>query len=66
VATSVIVWDIETVPDLKGFAAANGYVGNSDVKFEPSWATSSPSTSTTPSFALGRLWRTAKKAATGS
>jgi 3'-5' exonuclease len=27
---SVIVWDIETVPDLKGFAAANGYVGQSD------------------------------------
>jgi 3'-5' exonuclease len=23
--TSVIVWDIETVPDLKGFAAANGH-----------------------------------------
>ena len=28
--TSVIVWDIETVPDLKGFAAANGHVGKSD------------------------------------
>jgi 3'-5' exonuclease len=27
---SVIVWDIETVPNLKGFAAANGYVGKSD------------------------------------
>ena len=22
---SVIAWDIETVPDLKGFAAANGH-----------------------------------------
>jgi hypothetical protein len=28
--TSVIVWDIETVPDLKGFAAANGLTGKSD------------------------------------
>ena len=27
---SVIVWDIETVPDLKGFADANGHVGKSD------------------------------------
>jgi predicted PolB exonuclease-like 3'-5' exonuclease len=28
--SSVIVWDIETVPDIKGFAAANGHVGKSD------------------------------------
>jgi predicted PolB exonuclease-like 3'-5' exonuclease len=27
---NVIVWDIETVPDLKGFAAANGHSGKSD------------------------------------
>jgi 3'-5' exonuclease len=27
---SIIVWDIETVPDLKGFAAANGHGGKSD------------------------------------
>jgi predicted PolB exonuclease-like 3'-5' exonuclease len=27
---NVIVWDIETVPDLRGFAAANGLVGKSD------------------------------------
>jgi predicted PolB exonuclease-like 3'-5' exonuclease len=26
----IIVWDIETIPDLKGFAAANGYDGKSD------------------------------------
>jgi hypothetical protein len=25
-----IVWDIETVPDLKGFAAANGHNGRGD------------------------------------
>src|SRR6516162_1129160 len=27
---SVIVWDIETVPDLRGFAAAKGLVGKLD------------------------------------
>jgi predicted PolB exonuclease-like 3'-5' exonuclease len=27
---STIVWDIETVPDLKGFAAANGHDGSGD------------------------------------
>src|SRR5260370_42642309 len=26
----VLVWDIETVPDIKGFAAANGHDGKSD------------------------------------
>jgi hypothetical protein len=26
----VLVWDIETVPDLRGFAAANGLDGQSD------------------------------------
>jgi hypothetical protein len=28
--SNVIVWDTETVPDLKGFAAANGHDGKSD------------------------------------
>jgi predicted PolB exonuclease-like 3'-5' exonuclease len=28
--SNVIVWDIETVPDLQGFAAANGFGGRSD------------------------------------
>jgi 3'-5' exonuclease len=28
--SNVIVWDIETVPDLQGFAAANGHIGKSD------------------------------------
>ena len=27
---SVIIWDLETVPDLRGFAAANGLVGKPD------------------------------------
>jgi predicted PolB exonuclease-like 3'-5' exonuclease len=29
---SIIVWDLETVPDLGGFAAANDVVGKSDVE----------------------------------
>jgi hypothetical protein len=29
---SVIVWDLETVPDLRGFAAANGLAGKPDVE----------------------------------
>lgn len=29
---NIIVWDIETVPDLKGFAAASGYDGNSETE----------------------------------
>jgi hypothetical protein len=29
---SVIVWDLETVPDITGFAAANDLVGKSDVE----------------------------------
>ena len=29
-SASVIVWDIETIPDIKGFAAANGHDGKSD------------------------------------
>jgi hypothetical protein len=28
--SNVIIWDIETVPDLNGFAAANGHAGKSD------------------------------------
>jgi predicted PolB exonuclease-like 3'-5' exonuclease len=28
--SNVIVWDIETVPDLKGFAAANDHDGKTD------------------------------------
>ena len=32
----VIVWDLETGPDLGGFAAANDLVGKSDVEVEAS------------------------------
>jgi 3'-5' exonuclease len=30
VIANIIVWDIETIPDLKGFAAANGHIGKTD------------------------------------
>jgi hypothetical protein len=49
--SNVIVWDIETVPDIKGFAVANGRDGKSDDEIRARWGTSSPSTSTTPSSA---------------
>src|ERR1035437_1612079 len=29
---SVIIWDLETVPDLRGFAAVNGLVGKTDAE----------------------------------
>jgi hypothetical protein len=29
---SIIVWDLETVPDLSGFAAVHDLVGKSDVE----------------------------------
>jgi hypothetical protein len=29
-STHVLVWDLEAVPDLRGFAAANGHDGKSD------------------------------------
>jgi hypothetical protein len=28
--SNIIVWDIETIPDLCGFAVANGHVGKTD------------------------------------
>jgi hypothetical protein len=46
--TNVVVWDIETIPDLKGFAAANGHAGKSDDEAELGV---SRSTSTTRSSA---------------
>jgi hypothetical protein len=49
---SLIVWDIETVPDLKGFAAANGHDGSGDDEIRA--AANFPNTSTTPSSALAR------------
>ena len=47
----VIVWDLETVPDIAGYAAANGLTGKSARKSERHSGTSSQSTSTTRLFA---------------
>jgi hypothetical protein len=51
---TVIVWDLETVPDLSGFAAANDLVGKSDVEVARRSATNSQSTFTIRLSALGR------------
>ena len=39
---SVIVWNIETVPDLKGFAHANDLDGKSDDDIRPQWVKEFP------------------------
>jgi hypothetical protein len=64
-ASNLLVWDIETVPDLKGFAAANGHAARAMTKFEPNWATSSPSTSITRSSASARWLPIVKKMGSG-
>jgi hypothetical protein len=53
---NVIVWDLETVPDLPGFAAANDLCrGEGCGLFARPSATGSRSTSTIPSCAIGAL-----------
>jgi hypothetical protein len=51
---NVMVWDIETVPDIRSFAAANGHDGKSDDEIRVAMGDKFPSTSTTRSFASGR------------
>jgi hypothetical protein len=48
---SVVIWDLETVPDLRGFAAANDLVGKPDVEVGEAVATSFLSTYTIRSCA---------------
>jgi hypothetical protein len=55
---SVIVWDLETVPDLAGFAAVHGLVGKSGVEVREAIGDKFPSTSTTRSSAWVRSSRT--------
>ena len=62
---SVIVWDLETIPDLRGYAAANGLVGKTDEEIRAAMATSSRSTSTIPLSASGRWLPTGKTVAPG-
>ena len=52
-----IVWDIETVPDLPGFAAAKGLEGKNDDEIRVHLATNFLSTSTTRSYASVLLSR---------
>ena len=47
----VIVWDIETVPDLRGFAAANGLTGRLDDEARAEMGDKFPSSSITHSSA---------------
>ena len=42
----VIVWDLETVPDIAGYAAANGLTGKSDEEIREALGNSFPNTST--------------------
>ena len=51
---SVIVWDLETVPDLPGFAAANGLAGKPDEEVREAIG-DNLSTSITRSCASARL-----------
>ena len=43
----VIVWDLETVPDIAGYAAANGLIGKSDEEIREALGNKFPNTSTT-------------------
>jgi len=54
-SVNVIVWDIETVPDLRGFAAANGLEGKSDDEVRVELGDKFRSSSIIPSFVSG-LW----------
>jgi ABC transporter substrate binding protein len=57
---SIIVWDIETVPDLKGFAAANEHAGASDEQVREAMGDKFPKTSTTRSSASAHWLLTGK------
>src|SRR5262245_42958557 len=50
---SVIVWDLETLPDLGGFAAANDLVGKSDVEVREAIGEKVPNGENSQN---GRLW----------
>ena len=58
---SIIVWDLETVPDLGGFAAANDLVGSRTWKSARRSATGSRSTFTTRLSASEPSSRTASR-----
>jgi hypothetical protein len=51
----VVVWDIETIPDLKGFAAANGHDGKTDDDIRAPMGDKFPK-HITRSYALAPWW----------
>jgi hypothetical protein len=57
--------DIETVPDLKGFAAANGHLGKSDDEVRAELGDKSRNISTTRLSVWGRWLPIVKKAVVG-
>ena len=46
--SNVIVWDIETVPDIEGFAAANGHEGKGDDEIRAAMGDKFPTTNSRP------------------
>src|SRR5262249_20383787 len=58
---SVIVWDLETVPDLGGFAAAHDLVGKSDLEIREAIGDKFPK----PYLPLDRLHRSSHRAPGG-
>ena len=63
--SKVIVWDIETVPDVKGFAAANGHVGKTDEEVRAELGDKFPKHIYHSNICLGHWLRTGKTAVTG-
>jgi hypothetical protein len=57
---SIIVWDLETVPDLAGFAAANDLIGKPDADVRAVLGNQFPKLSTTPLCASARSSLTAR------
>jgi hypothetical protein len=57
---SIIVWDLETVPDLDGFAAANDLVGKSDINIREAIGEKLPKHITTLLSASGLSLRTGR------
>jgi hypothetical protein len=52
--SNVMVWDLETVPDLEGFARSNNLTGKSSIEIRTAMGDDFPKLSTTRSFASAR------------
>jgi hypothetical protein len=58
---TVIVWDLETVPDLAGFAAANDLVGKSDVEVREAIGDKFPKYRAENEVAVARAYKAPRK-----